>query len=108
MEKKVNDLLQESLNILGEDSDIMIIAHKKGQCGAVIHGSIDNNAKAIFACIHQPNNKIGAALYRILKLNVMNLLSNPTPYGQDLVNSISQIADSMSEEVDKHNQSSLN
>ena len=100
MEQKTNDLLQKALQIVGEDSDIMIILHKEGQCGAVVHGSIDNNAKALFACVHQPNNKIGEALYRILKLNVINLITNPTPYGQDLVDSLNRMAEDMAKKIE--------
>lgn len=95
MEAKVNQLLQEATKFFGENSDIMIFVHKDGQCGSVIHGSIDNNARSLFACMHQPDNEIGQAIYRILKLNLLNVISNPSPYAKDLVDSIAEVADKM-------------
>lgn len=91
METKTNNLLREAKKIMGEDADIFIISHKDGQCGAVTHGKSDNIAQAIFACMHQPNNPIGAAIYRIIKLNVMNMISNDSPYSADLLQSINSI-----------------
>lgn len=76
---------------MGKDADIFIISHKEGRCGAVTHGNSDNIAQAIFSCMHQPNNPIGAAIYRILKLNVMNMITNNSPYSTDLLQSINSI-----------------
>lgn len=91
MERKTNELLKQATEIMGQEADIIIIAHKNGQCGAVTHGSTDNIAQAIFSCMHQPNNPIGQAIYRIIKLNVMNMLANPSPYAVDLTESITNI-----------------
>lgn len=91
METKTNKLLQEAKGIMGEDADMFIISHQQGQCSAVTHGNADNIAKAIFSCMHQPNNPIGMAIYRIIKLNVMNIISNQSSYSADLLNSINSI-----------------
>lgn len=99
MERKTNDLLEQAIKIMGEDADIMIVAHKDGQCGAVVHGSVENAAMAIFSCIHQEDDRVGQAIYGILKLNVMNLLGNPTPYGKDLIDSIEDMVDEMAEKA---------
>lgn len=91
MEKKTNKLLEQATMIMGQEADILIIAHKDGQCGAVTHGNTDNIAQAIFSCMHQPDNPIGQAIYRIIKLNVMNILANPSPYAVNLTESITNI-----------------
>lgn len=90
MKQKTEELLKQAQQIMGEDSDFLIIAHKEGQCGAVAHGETDNIAQAIFSCMHQPNNPIGQTLYRIIKLIVLNTLRNPSPYATDLINVIDQ------------------
>lgn len=100
MEQKTNELLEQAIQIMGEDADIMIVTHKNGQCGAVIHGNVDNCAQAVFACIHQTDDKVGNAVYRIVKLNAINLLTNPTPYGQDLSDSIEEAVDELMEEIE--------
>lgn len=91
MEKKTNKLLEQATMIMGQEADILIIAHKDEQCGAVTHGNTDNIAQAIFSCMHQPDNPIGQAIYRIIKLNVMNILANPSPYAVNLTESITNI-----------------
>lgn len=101
MEKKTNELLEQALKIMGEDSDIMIIAHKNGQCGSVIHGSIDRNAQAMFACMHQEDEKVGNAVYRIIKLNAINLVTNPSPYAQDLMCSIEKAIDDKMKRIEE-------
>lgn len=102
MEEKVNELLNEAFRIIGEDSDIIIIAQKDGKCGSIIHGSVDNNARTVFSFIHQPNNKVGQALYRILRLNVMNILGNWSPFADDLLESIDSLVKAVKgeEEID--------
>lgn len=91
MKQKTEELLKKAQQIMGDDSDFLIIAHKDGQCGAVAHGETDNIAQAIFSCMHQPNNPIGSTLYRIIKLNVMNMLRNPSIYAKDMLDSIDLI-----------------
>lgn len=91
METRTDNLLQEAKKIMGKNADIFIISHKDGQCSAVTHGDSDNIAQAIFSCMHQPNNPIGAAIYRILKLNAMNMIANNSPYSADLLQSINSI-----------------
>lgn len=91
METKTNKLLKGAKEIMGENADMLIISHQNEKCGAVTHGNVDNIAKAIFSCMHQPNNPIGTAIYRIIKLNVLNIISNESPYSADLIRSINSI-----------------
>ena len=84
MKKKTEELLKKAQEIMGEGSDFLIIAHKDGQCGAVAHGDTDTIAQAIFSCMRQPDNPIGQTLYRIIQLNVTNILANPSPYANGL------------------------
>ena len=84
MKQKTKELLKKAQEIMGEGSDFLIIAHKEGQCGAVAHGDTDTIAQAIFSCMHQPDNPIGQTLYRIIQLNVTNILANPSPYANRL------------------------
>ena len=58
---------------------------------AVAHGQADTIAYAIFSCMHQPNNPIGQTLYRIIKLNVKNILRNPSLFANDLIDTIESI-----------------
>lgn len=97
MEEKVNELLKEAFNLMGEDSDIVIIAHKDGKCASIIHGSVEINARSIFSFIHRPEDKVGQALYRILKLNVLNILGNNSPLSHDLIDSINDLAEKTSD-----------
>ena len=84
MKQKTEELLKKAQEILGEGSDFLIIAHKDGQCGAIAHGDTDTISQAIFSCMHQPDNPIGQTLYRIIQLNVTNILTNPSPYAKSL------------------------
>lgn len=84
MKQKTEELLKKAQEFMGEGSDFLIIAHKDGQCGAVAHGDTDTIAQAIFSCMHQTDNPIGQTLYRIIQLNVTNILANPSPYANVL------------------------
>lgn len=98
MEHKTQKLLERAEKIMGKDADILILSHIDGKCGAVTHGSTENIAQAIFSCIHQPNNPIGKVIYRIIKLNVMNILNNPSPFAGDLIDAINSILPDPDEE----------
>lgn len=102
MEQKINQLLEKALKLFGEDADITVIVHKDGQCGAMIHGTVDNNAKAMFACMHQQNQNIGNALYRILKLNLLNIIGNISPFMTDLLESIKQVSDKLNKQLEEN------
>lgn len=91
METKTNKLIQEAERIIGEDGSMFIIFSKNKKYTSATRGNIDNIAQAIFCCMHQPNNPIGAVIYRILKLNVMNIISNQSQYSADLIQSINSI-----------------
>lgn len=88
MEKKTNEALKQAMKIYGEDADILVIAHKDGKCGSVLHGNGENVAQAIFACMHQPDSPIGREIYRIIRLNVMNILHNPSPFAANLAETV--------------------
>lgn len=91
METKTNELLQEAKRIIGEDADILVIFSEQEKYASAVKGNTDNIAKALFSCMHQPGNPIGAAIYRIVKLNVMNIISNESKYSDDLIRSINSI-----------------
>lgn len=91
MKQKTEELLKKAQEIMGDESDFLIIAHKEGQCGAVAHGDSDTVAQAIFSCMHQPGDPIGQTLYRIIKLNVINMLRNQSIYAKDMLDSIDLI-----------------
>lgn len=91
MKKKINKLQEQATKIMGQDADLLIIAHKDGQFGTVKHGDADNIAQALFSCMYQPDNPIGKAVYRIIKLYVMNLFANSSSYAIDLTKSITNI-----------------
>lgn len=101
MEGKINELLEKVMTTIDKDSDAVVLVHKGGKCGAVVHGNIEHNAMSMFSCMHQTEGELGTALYNILKLNVLNILGNPSPYADDLLNAINNLANSMANEVDE-------
>lgn len=91
MDKKITKLSKKAAQILGEGVDYIIIAHKDGQCGGSAYGNIENIAQAFFALLHQQNGDLAKAVYRIIKLNAMNIVANPSPYAMDLSNALSNL-----------------
>ncbi len=91
MDKKIAKLSKTAAQILGEGADYIIIAHKDGQCGGSAYGNIENIAQAFFALLHQQNGDLAKAVYRIIKLNAMNIVANPSPYAMDLSNALSNL-----------------
>lgn len=91
MEEKTKQLLKKAREIMGDDADIFIIVHKDTQCGTIMRGRPENIAHAAFSCIHLPDNPIGQNIYDIIKLNVINIINNPSPYTSDLINTITNI-----------------
>lgn len=89
MDKKIAKLSEKAAQILGDDADYIIIAHKDGLCGGSARGSIDNIAQAFFALLHQQNGDLSKAAFRIIKLNAMNIMANPSPYAAELSEGIS-------------------
>lgn len=90
MDKMIEKLTKQAAKNLGAGSDYMIIAHKEGVCSGSVYGNAENLAQAFFALIHQDND-VAKAVYRIVKLNAMNIISNPSPYAMDLMSAISNI-----------------
>lgn len=99
MEGKINELLEKVMTTIDKDSDAIVLVHKDGKCGAVVHGNIEHNAMSMFSCMHQTEGELGTALYNILKLNVLNILGNPSPYADDLLEAFNNLADTMTKEV---------
>lgn len=91
MKKKIDELLKQARDIMGEDADYLIIARKDGQFGAAAHGSAEDIAEAIFSCMHNTKDSMSQALYRIIKLNVMNIMGNQSCFSYDLVNTLESI-----------------
>lgn len=90
MDKKITKLNNQAAKILGEGADYIVIAQKDGQCGGTIRGNVENIAQAFFALIHQ-DNELAKAVYRIIKLNAMNIVKNPSPFAMDLSEAISNL-----------------
>lgn len=101
MQNKTNKLMEQAKKIMGENSDFMIICHKEGHCGAVTHGDTETIAQAIFSCMHQPDNPIGQTIYRILKMNVMNIITNPSPYTVDFVDTLATLFHKINNQEDE-------
>lgn len=91
MDKQIKKLNKKAAEILGDNADYIIIAHKNGQCGGAARGDISNIAQAFFALLHQDNGELAKAVYRIVKLNAMNIMANQSPYAVDLSQSISKV-----------------
>lgn len=90
--EKFDKLIGKAKLLLGEDADFMIIAHtKNGMLSAATHGNTEEIAQSLFANIHNTTNAVGQTLYRMLKLNVMNILNNPSCYAQDLMMAINNV-----------------
>lgn len=90
MEEKIQKVLSDCIATLGEDTDVMIVAHRKGKCGAVVSGEAEDVAKAIFAIIHQSGSPVAQKLYQILKLDAMNIAANESPYSVDFTKAVYQ------------------
>lgn len=88
MKQKIGKLSELANEILGEDSEYLIITHKNGKCSAVAHGQTDKIAEAVFSCMHQFSSPLGKPLYHIIKSNALNILRNPSPFTQDLISRI--------------------
>lgn len=99
MDKKINKLSKKAAEILGEGTDYIIVAHKDGQCGGNAKGNIDNIAQAFFSLLHQPNGDFAKAMFRIIKLNAMNIVANPSPYAVELSNALSNLIPESDEQV---------
>lgn len=86
--KKMINLQKKALKDFGDDTDSLILTFVDEQCGAILHGSVQNLAHSLFALIHDKKNDIGMDLYRILKLVALNIVNNETPYAADFITSI--------------------
>lgn len=99
MDKQISKLSNKAAQILGDGADYIIIAHKDGLCGGAAKGNIDNIAQAFFALLHQQNGDLAKAVFRIIKLNAMNIIGNPSPYAIELSNAISNLIPENDEQV---------
>lgn len=99
MDKRIAKLSKKAAEIMGDGSDYIIIAHKNGQCGGSAYGNVDNIAQAFFALLHQQDGDLAKAVFRIIKLNAMNIVSNPSPYAVDLSNALANVIPDNDEQV---------
>lgn len=99
MDKRIAKLSNKAAEIMDDGTDYIIIAHKNGQCGGSVYGNVDNIAQAFFALLHQKNGDLAKAVFRIIKLNAMNIVSNPSPYTVDLSNTLSNMIPDNDEQV---------
>lgn len=97
--EKENKTMKKALDVLKENSSALIITNKDGLCGAALRGDVEEVAQALFTCMHDKDSEVSEHLYRILKLNVMNILNNPSKYKLDLLNLILNLARNRNEQV---------
>lgn len=91
MKEKTNELLKLAKEIYGEDCDLLIVSRLNDHCSAVSHGATDRIAESIFGAILTPGNPLAPVLYRIIKLNVENIVRTPSPYAVDLLESFNKV-----------------
>lgn len=88
LKTKMLGLQKKTVKDLGKDTDVLIASFNEGHCGCVMRGASQNIAHSIFALIHDPKNSMGNDLYRVIKLVVLNIVNNESPYAMDLLTSI--------------------
>lgn len=82
------NLQKKATKELGEETDMLITSFNDGHCGCIMRGASQNIAHSIFALIHDPKNEMSTNLYRVIKLVVLNIVNNESPYAMDLLTSI--------------------
>lgn len=93
LKAKMENLQKKVVKELGESTDVLITSFDDGQCSCIMRGNHQHIAQSLFALIHDPKNQIGMNLYRIVKLIVLNILSNESPYAIDLMTSIAALSE---------------
>jgi len=88
LKEKMVDLQKKMVKELGEKADALITTFNDGHCGCIMRGEVQNIAHSMFALIHDKNNKMSLDLYRVIKLVVLNIVNNESPYAMDLLQSI--------------------
>ena len=88
LKEQMLSLQKKVVKELGEGSDVLITTFSEGHCGSIMRGEAQNIAHSLFALIHDQNNKMSMDLYRVIKLVVLNIVNNETPYAADLLTSI--------------------
>lgn len=88
LKEQMLSLQKKVVKELGEGSDVLITTFNEGHCGSIMRGEAQNIAHSLFALIHDQNNKMSMDLYRVIKLVVLNIVNNETPYAADLLTSI--------------------
>lgn len=88
MQQQINELLRQTQETMGEKSDFIIVTHSEGAYCTIIGGKEENIAEAIFTSMHDPDNSASPALYRILKLVVLNTIRNSSSFAHDLIDSL--------------------
>ncbi|MGN1089505.1 MAG: hypothetical protein ACI4Q6_03815 [Huintestinicola sp.] len=96
-EKKIMDHIKD---VIGASNDVLVIAHENGQCRSIVHGNMEDIAKALFCCMHdKKNNELGDFLFHVLKLNAMNIISNNSKYAVELVSAINTVTENKINEI---------
>ena len=91
MEEKTNQLLAQAKKIMGNDADVMIVVHKNVQFSSTLSGNHENIAMAIFTAMHTVSSNVCEALFRILLLNVTNIVRNKSMYMERLFTAINNV-----------------
>ena len=88
LKERMIELQNDVVKKLGDDSDLLVTVFNNGQCGCAMHGETQNIAHSLFALIHDNDSKLAPDLYRVIKLIVLNIVNNESPYAADLLQSI--------------------
>lgn len=89
MEEKLKEALEQLLKKLSNDADVLILAHHKGSCCAIMHGDSKYVASAMFSCMHiDTEAQLSKDLFNVVKLNAQNILGNETEYSNELMASM--------------------
>lgn len=99
----MNKETEKAMEILkeGKENDVMTIKKEKNMAQVILSGDCGEIGHAIFATMHDPKANIASNLYLMVKMIVLNILSNPSPYGHDLLNSIFKVLEKMEKEGQK-------
>ncbi len=101
LKTKMENIKGIAVKELGDTADTLLVSFDEGQCSCIMHGESQNIAHAIFALIHNSQNQTSMDLYRIVKLIVLNIVNNESPYAMDLLQSILNVPAPV-EQNDKH------
>lgn len=100
MEEKFNKMILRSSKAMSEKTDYLIVSYLDGLMGTTVKGNVNNIAHAFFGTMLKPGDPIGEVLFKILKLNVINILKNETEYANELLTAINNaLEDDLDEKI---------